>query len=149
MRHQFKLSAVELDKPLDADLVDMPPYDDVWASRRYIHETISGEPQTSLNARPRNVPRNAELMHSRDVALWRRRRELRHHRGDYEGSFPWDRMSRRGKQRYNGTLGFPAAQTAMDGIKQMLARSKNMDMLIQLLLLLNVALILYIILRLS
>ena len=143
MRQHFKLSAVQQDKPLDADLVDMPPYDDVWANRRYVHDTISGEPQTSLNGRPRNIPRNAELMTPLDTPLWRRRRTPRRRRGDYDGSFPWRAMQYR-DQPSSSTM-----ESMVDSIQQVLTRGDNMDMMIQLLLLLNVALILYIILRLT
>lgn len=146
MRHQFKLSAVQVDKPLDADLVDMPPYDDVWASRRYIHDTIAGEPQTSLNGRPRNIPQNAELMRPRDTPLWRHRRKPRRHAGDYTGSYPWAKMHYRNRPRYQSTSS--KMKSVMTTVQQMLARGNNMDIMIQLLLLLNVALILYIILRL-
>lgn len=139
MRHPFKLSAVRLDKPLDGDLVDMPPYDDVWANRRFVHDTISGAPQTSLNGRPRNVPRNAELMIPLDEPLWRRREKLRHNRDDYDGSFPW-----RVTKHHSAWRRRPSTSLRHRAPTQ----SVNMDMVIQLILLLNVALVLYIILRL-
>jgi len=146
MRHHFKLSAIPVDTPLDADLVDMPPFDDLWSSRRFVHDTISGEPQTSLNARPRNIPRNAELMKPLQSPLWSRRRKPQHDRDDYDGSFPWREMQYR--KSHTAEPQSHHIKSVMNTMKGIIVRGQRMDMLLELLLLLNVALILYIILRL-
>ena len=136
MRH-FTLSSVTPDKPLNYDIVDMPPFDGDWADRRYTHETIPGEPQTSLNARPKNIPRNAELMTPAVGHRHRYRHHRRHHRRrrarvkqDTIGSFPWTALKTRGRRGWRH-------------LRRMTDPRRHTDTLIQLLLLINIAIIIY------
>lgn len=138
---QFKISSVPVDKKLDYDLVDMPPFDGDWVDRRYTHETIAGEPQTSLNARPRNIPRNAELMEplDREEMYKQYRHQRRRQRQQYEdvGSFPWGVMKMHGHRYKN----------MQRQVRNLLDNRGQTDFIIQFLLLLNVGMLIYILLR--
>lgn len=133
MRH-FKVSPIPIKQHLNYDMVDMPPFDGDWADRRYTHETIAGEPQTSLNGRPQNIPRNAQLMDPLDAQYGLCiEREMRHQRAeDYrEGSFPWGFLEMEQQKKEDWFFGIDNPAVAI----------------IQILLLLNIAIFGYLLLR--
>lgn len=118
------------------DMVDMPPFDGTWADRRFTFETIPGEPQTSLNARPSNIPRNAQLSSTDDGDDWRSDSDSGYDNETDDDLFPWGVMHTNGNRW--------AMQRSMRDARESVDAS---EMVIHLLVVLNFALILYIVFR--
>lgn len=141
MRTYKAPALVQADKPLQYDMVDQPPFDGLWADRRHTFQTIPGEPQTSLNARPSNIPRNAQLSYPAGTSRLRSSYVELDDFSDSEddsdsesevGSFPWATLqTRRSRHRER------RAEEVAD----------QSETIIQLLILVNFALILYIVFR--
>lgn len=146
MRHlKVTPSPIQIDKQLNYDLVDMPPFDGLWADRRFSHEMSNSNPQTSLNGFPQNIPRNAELMFPTQRVPYPRQRD--------HDNFPWRKMRhRRQSSRQNNRNRNRSRSRDRDhdrdyGYGYGYEDAHRTDFFIHVLLIMNFALLLYMVTR--